>query len=91
MKQHETPFHNDPMEYDIKVDGYGVRQAINPTTVVTVVPTPDAPASLKKLRAIKGVGGPGVTFDTCLVASLDGVNVYVKEGNIIVTKQDLRL
>ena len=91
MASHETPFHQDEMDYKISVDKEGVHHATNKETSVTVIPETGSTAKLHNLRAIKGVGGDDVTFDSCLVAELDGVKVYLKGNTVVVTRRELRL
>lgn len=85
----ETPFHNDPLEYQIETKEDGTRVATNPLTTLSIMP--DGETKLFKRRAIKTTTGKETEFDTVLIGELDGVRVYVKNGAIVLTKQDLYL
>jgi len=85
----ETPFASDPFDYKLSQDPDGTRHGINPRNSLTILP--DGETRLFQRRAIKGVGGENVTFDSCLVGELNGVRVYVKDNSIVLTTQDLML
>jgi hypothetical protein len=84
----ETPFHNDPLEFELS-ESDGVKSAVNPILSLAVMP--DGETKIFKRRAIKNVGSRNPTYETMLVGELDGVRVYVKGNDIILTKQNLRL
>jgi len=89
VKIAETPFHNDPMEYNLSELDDGIKTAANPLLSISVLN--DGDSKIFKRRAIKGVGSGNATFHSVLVAELDGVRVYIKDNDIILTKQNLRL
>ena len=84
----ETPFHLDPLEYEISEED-GIKTAKNPLMSLTILK--DGQSKIFKRRAIKEVGGGSPSYHTALVGELDGVRVYIKDGDIILTKQNLRL
>lgn len=85
----ETDFDNHPLNYKITVEEDGSRKAVSPLNSVVVLP--DGDSRLFQRRAVRGVGGGSPVFDTCLVAELDGVRVYVRGNDVVVTRRDLRL
>lgn len=85
----ESPFHLDPLEYELETQEDGTRTASNPMMKVVVLP--DGESKLFKRRALK-IGSAGNEWKTCLVAELNGVRVYINEhSQIVVTTQDLKL
>lgn len=85
----ETPFHNDPLEYEIEQRDDGARVASNPVSSLTVLP--DGETRIFKRRAIKTSRGHAPEFRSVLVGELDGVRVYISDGDVILTRQDLKL
>ena len=83
----ETPFHSDPLEFKLELAGDGSRIAKNPLTSLVILP--DGESRLFKRRAIKKCEGKETKFDSILIGELDGVRVYVRDNQIIMTKQDL--
>ena len=84
----KTNFADDPLEFELS-ESEGIKTAVNPALSISVLP--DGETKIFKRRAIKGVGGGNPTYHTMLVAELDGVRVYVRDNDIVITKQDLRL
>lgn len=87
FKEIETPFHNDPFDYKFSVDEDGVRKATNPLNNLVVLN--DGETKIVQRRIIRV--GAKAGFDSILIGSLDGVKVYIKGNDIILTKQDLLL
>ena len=56
---------------------------------VTTVALLDAGGRMFRRRAVKGFGGPGAREECWLVCELDGVRVYQRGSQVIVTRQDL--
>ena len=85
-----TPFSDeDPLEYKLSKGDDGSRHASNTLFNVTVLN--DGENKIFKRRAMKGVGSGETTYDTCLVAELDGVRAYINGNSIVLTKQELYL
>lgn len=84
-----TPFHDDPFEYVIVEDEDGVIVATNPLNTLTVLP--DGKTKVRKRRSIHMHKQGDERFETVLFGELDGVRVYIKGNQIILTKQNLRL
>jgi len=83
----QTVFHEDPLNYELSMDCDGVRKAVN--SINTLIILPDGETKLFQRRAMKI--GKNKGFDSALVGELDGVRVYIKGNEIVLTKQDLRL
>lgn len=85
----KTNFGDHPNNYAITEEEDGVKHAVSPVNQLTILP--DGKSRLFQRRAIKGVGSGNTQLETCLVAELNGVRVYVKGTSIVVTTQDLKL
>lgn len=78
-----------PVPFDIQQQPDGARVASNGTTAVQLL-EPAGEGRMFRRRAVRGVGGPAPQPVEWLVVELDDVRVYVDQGNVIVTRQDLR-
>lgn len=85
----ETPFHTDPLEYELQQKEDGTRVATNPVSSLVVMP--DGETRLFKRRAIKVSPSGETVFRTVLVGELNGVRAYLLGGEVILTTQDLKL
>lgn len=81
----EVPY----QDCEIKTDEQGIRHAISKDGCVSVLP--DGEVKLFMRNAIKFRPNGNKEHLRMLVAELDGVRVYVKGDQVIVTKQDLYL
>lgn len=74
-------------EYQIRQDRAGHWHAVGNGMTVSVIPEPDGKVFMRNgLRPFATEGPKHVRW---LVAELDGVRVYIHDGNIVVTKKDL--
>jgi len=85
----ETDFNNDPFEYEISTSSDGSKLATNPILSLCVMD--DGDNKIFKRRSIKLNVANGKAIDSVLIGELEGVRVYIKDSNIILTKQDLYL
>ena len=83
----ESPYAKDPLEYNIEVLEDGTRIASNPINNLHVLP--DGETRIFKRRIIKKAGSSNPEFRTILVGELDGVRVYVRGNDIVLSKRDL--
>lgn len=84
----QTPFHEDPLEFDLATLEDGTKTAVN--LVLSIAVLPDGEAKIFKRRAIK-LGAGNSAYKTALVCELNGVRVYIQNNQLVMTTQDLNL
>lgn len=76
--------------FTLSQDADGARHAVSPELAVTVLP--DGDSKMFHRNAIKKNATTGETVHLrALVAELNGVRVYILDGHIVMTTQDLYL
>lgn len=86
----ETPFSDDdPSEYTLNTLEDGTRTASN--CLHDIIVAPDGESKIFKRRAIRLNAAKGNRFDTALVCELNGVRIYIRGSQIVMTTQDLKL
>lgn len=76
--------------FTLSQDADGARHAVSPELAITVLP--DGESKMFHRNAIKKNSATGETVHLrALVAELNGVRVYIMDGHMIITTQDLYL